>query len=313
MPNWVFNTLNNYPKGVYEKYKNDEESRAIDFNKIIPEPQEITNAPSTSFNEVAKQIYQYDKFMENVPENEKSWQATSFDCPLQKPIRKFADNVVNQMGHLAIAEPDKSLNQIFESDKKPNLKNLYDQYVEVFGNVDYEKFDQQALEKYVKVQEKRFQERRKAPTSEIKQESLNELGEHLTKVKEKYGFDNWYDWRVANWGTKWNAVDSDYDEKMESIKFDTAWAIPYPIIAKIADENPDVKLDGYSEEETGWFEEYETNDGKLTITGTGEYQWDEETDESIEVRDAFTPVTYTYAQIAKESIEEWQNVKINIG
>ena len=89
MPNWVFNTLNNYPKEVYEKYKNDEESRAIDFNKIIPEPQEITDAPSTSFNEVAKQIYQYDKFMENVPKNEKSWQATSFDCPLQNQLENL--------------------------------------------------------------------------------------------------------------------------------------------------------------------------------------------------------------------------------
>ena len=73
-------------------------------------------------------------------------------------------------------------------------------------------------------------------------------------------------------------------------------------------------MDGYSEEESGWFEEYETANGKLTITGKGELQWDEETDETTEVRDAFTPVTYTYAQIAKESIDDWKkftDIKIN--
>jgi len=48
-----------------------------------------------------------------------------------------------------------------------------------------------------------------------------------------YGYDNWYDWCVANWGTKWNASDCHIDESGTS--FTTAWAPPNPIVAKLAE------------------------------------------------------------------------------
>ena len=28
-----------------------------------------------------------------------------------------------------------------------------------------------------------------------------------SELVAKYGYDNWYDWSVFNWGTKWNAYD----------------------------------------------------------------------------------------------------------
>lgn len=308
MPNWVFNTINNYPKELYEKYKNDEEDLDIDFNKIIPEPQEVKDAPSTSFNSIAKNIYKYNEFLKDVPDKHKDYAVCGSSNPLLDPVKNFADNTVNNIGHLAIANPDESLNQILEQKTDSHQKNMYDQYVEVFGNVEHESYNTQTFDKFIDSEEKRFQELRNLPTTEIKQESLNELGKRLIEVQEKYGFDNWYDWRVANWGTKWNAANSQFIDDCNTIQFDTAWAIPYPIISKIADENPDVKLDGYSEEETGWFDEYKTEDGKLTITGRGELEYDEDTDETKEVREAFTPITYTYDQLAKESIESWQNV-----
>ena len=43
------------------------------------------------------------------------------------------------------------------------------------------------------------------------------------------GFDNWYDWRVSNWGTKWdvdvyeNAV-SRIDDETVTFGFDSAWS-----------------------------------------------------------------------------------------
>ena len=65
---------------------------------------------------------------------------------------------------------------------------------------------------------------------------------------EKYGFDNWYDWRVEHWGTKWN-VNECYDtvsvsNNGESIEFgfDTAWSPPTGAYHNFLSENPDASL-----------------------------------------------------------------------
>ena len=53
------------------------------------------------------------------------------------------------------------------------------------------------------------------------------------------GADNWYDWSVRNWGTKWNACRVEIGDISESdsavdISFDTAWSAPFPIFEAIA-------------------------------------------------------------------------------
>lgn len=59
------------------------------------------------------------------------------------------------------------------------------------------------------------------------------LGGGITKemskdFKQRFGADNWYDWNVNNWGTKWDADSkNDSDSKTElSYSFDTAWSPP---------------------------------------------------------------------------------------
>jgi hypothetical protein len=51
--------------------------------------------------------------------------------------------------------------------------------------------------------------------------------------EEEFGYVSWYDWSIANWGTKWDIseVDEDWmtkseDGKTVSLSFDTAWAPP---------------------------------------------------------------------------------------
>jgi hypothetical protein len=53
-------------------------------------------------------------------------------------------------------------------------------------------------------------------------------------LKQKYGADNWYDWRVKNWGTKWNAKNVILDESGNLKSFDTAWSPPSKIFEEIA-------------------------------------------------------------------------------
>lgn len=48
---------------------------------------------------------------------------------------------------------------------------------------------------------------------------------------EKYGYKDWYDWNIANWGTKWDVGGDDgliqlLSENSLDASFDSAWAPP---------------------------------------------------------------------------------------
>ena len=54
-----------------------------------------------------------------------------------------------------------------------------------------------------------------------------------SELTEKYGYANWHDWCVDNWGTKWDVTadgmttdDYPVDGNSISISFDSAWAPP---------------------------------------------------------------------------------------
>lgn len=63
--------------------------------------------------------------------------------------------------------------------------------------------------------------------------------------REKYGIFNWYDWNIANWGTKWNAYSQSI--KDNTIIFDTAWSSPTPVfdglVKLIKDDGLDVEFE----------------------------------------------------------------------
>lgn len=56
----------------------------------------------------------------------------------------------------------------------------------------------------------------------------NKLLHFMNPMPEDKATD-WYDWRVDNWGTKWEVeanLDSEHDETSVSIWFDSAWSPP---------------------------------------------------------------------------------------
>jgi hypothetical protein len=57
------------------------------------------------------------------------------------------------------------------------------------------------------------------------------LGEEKRRL---YGKNNWYDWNIDNWGTKWNAYSSWLDAENNVIYFDTAWSSPTPVLDALA-------------------------------------------------------------------------------
>ena len=56
--------------------------------------------------------------------------------------------------------------------------------------------------------------------------------EQSKKLKAKYGADNWYDWSINNWGTKWNACNTEVElnENVLNYSFETAWDAPREIV-----------------------------------------------------------------------------------
>ena len=63
-------------------------------------------------------------------------------------------------------------------------------------------------------------------------------GKKYIQAFKECGYTNWYDWRLENWGTKWNACECKISPDMNRIEFETAWCPPVEVIEKIFQDNP---------------------------------------------------------------------------
>jgi hypothetical protein len=63
--------------------------------------------------------------------------------------------------------------------------------------------------------------------------------------------DRWYDWRLANWDTKWDAYDVEFvdeDPDQFEVTFNTAWSPPEAICNAIREQYPDVSVSWFYDE-----------------------------------------------------------------
>ena len=63
--------------------------------------------------------------------------------------------------------------------------------------------------------------------------------------------DRWYDWRVQNWDTKWDAYDVeviDEDHDCIEIQFNTAWSPPEAICSALREQYPDLAISWFFDE-----------------------------------------------------------------
>lgn len=80
------------------------------------------------------------------------------------------------------------------------------------------------------------------------------LGEKAFKNLEKYGYTDWYDWRCDNWGSKWNACNTFLCDDKKTIYFDTAWSPSVPLVKKLAEKYPQLKITHeYAEEQIAFY------------------------------------------------------------
>lgn len=90
------------------------------------------------------------------------------------------------------------------------------------------------------------------------------------RAKEETGHSSWYDWNVANWGTKWNSyslvVEQESADRIE-LTFQTAWSTPEPVLEKLAAANPQLAftVDAFDE---GWNFAYQGRAASGLYVGT---------------------------------------------
>lgn len=84
--------------------------------------------------------------------------------------------------------------------------------------------------------------------------------------------ENWYDWQVKHWGTKWDACHLETEHQGTGLtwRFDTAWAPPLPVLEALAQQHPEITFTLWYQEEQGW-------GGEISVRGSDlleETSWD---------------------------------------
>ena len=92
----------------------------------------------------------------------------------------------------------------------------------------------------------------------VTEELIEEYKKATREQMELYGVVGWYDWNRKNWGTKWNAYDS--EDLGNGIKFETAWSFPEPAMIALSKHFPDIDFHFvYADEDAS----YNTGEGYL--------------------------------------------------
>lgn len=105
-----------------------------------------------------------------------------------------------------------------------------------------------------------------------------EKGKATLACFRETGFFDWYDWSIANWGTKWGA----YEFKLRSreperlvIEFQTAWNVADPIFRKLAElyQEADFTLAAIDEGGPEYDGHYSKSECRLDKVETADDRW----------------------------------------
>lgn len=89
--------------------------------------------------------------------------------------------------------------------------------------------------------------------SQLQEEKDWELGKQYYENKENFGCTTWYDWCCKYWGTKWNAMDCEYNPILHSFKFETAWSCVRELVRLLSIRYPEIVITySYADEDYGY-------------------------------------------------------------
>jgi len=127
------------------------------------------------------------------------------------------------------------------------------------------------------------------------------------ELRDKFGFNNWYDWQCNNWGTKWDCYDvseewlrygNPNDDMQENIQchYQTAWSPATAALQSISEQFPELSFYHAFADEGGGFLGYESiQDGE--VLENVEVEWDSEAGEKLRVE---------VGQTTWEDIAQWK-------
>ena len=109
----------------------------------------------------------------------------------------------------------------------------------------------------------------KKELKEFKEKTIKEDVFHMGELFPNTGNpDNWYEWNIANYGTKWDDMEIDYqtgDEEGLQIMFASAWSPPSEFIENIYKKFPKLHFKlKYDEPGMGFVGVTTASDGKYS-------------------------------------------------
>jgi hypothetical protein len=80
-----------------------------------------------------------------------------------------------------------------------------------------------------------------------------DLGRKYMMNLATYGYRTWYEFCNAEWNTKWDACEVNDEGMPEFVEFETAWDFCYPVVKKLSEMFPTVKIDyKFADEDFGY-------------------------------------------------------------
>lgn len=144
--------------------------------------------------------------------------------------------------------------KLLENTKDDYYSNLWNKYKNAFSIEKLKDIEKKAIT-YVPDESER----------KLGIKTLEEFGNLCLNNVLKYGYVSWYDWSCANWGTKWDALESEGTPEKGKITFLTAWSEPMNVIEKLFKQHPKQKIEWQYEGEGQEFKGKIYSDGKGKI------------------------------------------------
>jgi hypothetical protein len=166
------------------------------------------------------------------------------------------NHVTNQVTFLGSTERIKELRAKCKTDKSPfSFQGFYPRPEELEGTTSPAKI----------VSEAEMQEWKdklaKGELTEWEKDYRPITESESKRYNTKYGANNWYDWNLQNWGTKWDCYSHNEVDEGE-IHFDTAWSTPMRALMQLSRMFDDLTIEvKYADEDFG------SNVGTYTLQG----------------------------------------------